>query len=299
MKKFYEPILSEAKEITASAALEIDLALSNNFIINLTRNIVVSFKNKIHGCEYKFIFFQDTTGGRTVTDSDGNQFSISADPEAATIVRMTSLRDKTYFEPELKYFVIPTAKRVAILNILDISATFRLRTSEDCTVYWAVLASGIPTKEQIVAGTGAVDYGSIAAIGGEDSTDDLETIDPNTDYVVYYYMEDEDGNESAVLSTTFTTLLETPVITATANGTDTIDVTWPNVTGNEGYEIEASDDEIVWETPIVLDQDAVSYSETDLEPETTRYYRLKALGDGETTFDSPVSAESHDTTDTE
>ncbi len=284
----------------AQANIELDLSIGSIFEILLNRNIVLSFIQHQYAQKYKIIFRQDNTGGRTVAF---NNISVEAatDPDSISILEFMSVDNSIFLYSPFQYASIPSAK-FSIREISDVEAVLNILASEVCTVYWAVFESAAeaPTKEVIVAGTGATDYGSKALASQTNTTDDIVGLDPNTSYKLYFYLVDAEDNESAIYtSDAFITLLETPVIAALADGTDTINVTWTNVTGNEGYEIEISDDGETWGDPVLIAQDAEIYSLEGLEPETTKYFRLKALGDGIDTFNSPYSNEANDTTDAE
>lgn len=77
---------------------------------------------------------------------------------------------------------------------------------------------------------------------------------------------------------------------AVADGETAIDLSWTNVTNNEGYLIEFSlTGTGGWSTLETTAVDAVASTQTGLSAGNTRYYRIKTLGNGTTTLDSGFS----------
>jgi hypothetical protein len=69
-----------------------------------------------------------------------------------------------------------------------------------------------------------------------------------------------------------------------------IDLTWADVSNESSYLIEVSETGIGgWSTLNAPAANATSYTHTGLTVGETRYYRLKAVGDGVTFFDSPYT----------
>lgn len=72
-----------------------------------------------------------------------------------------------------------------------------------------------------------------------------------------------------------------------ADGQTALDISWTNVTGNEGYLVEASvDGTSGWSTIETTAVDAVASTITGLSAGNTRYVRVTTLGNGTTTLDS-------------
>lgn len=89
---------------------------------------------------------------------------------------------------------------------------------------------------------------------------------------------------------------------AVADGENAIDLSWVNVTGNQGYLIEYSLDGLTgWTTLETTAVDAVAATQTGLAVGDIRYYRIKTLGNGTSSFDSSfstvVSAQTEDAGD--
>lgn len=77
---------------------------------------------------------------------------------------------------------------------------------------------------------------------------------------------------------------------AVADGETALDLSWDNVTSNEGYLIEFSlTGTGGWTTLETTAVDAVTSTQTGLSAGNTRYYRIKTLGNGVDTLDSGFS----------
>jgi hypothetical protein len=87
-------------------------------------------------------------------------------------------------------------------------------------------------------------------------------------------------------------------LVATANGTDSIDLSWTDVTNYEtGFRIERSlNGTSGWTEITTTAANAVSYSDTGLDPETTYYYRI-ITEDTYVGRESPPSSVAYDTTE--
>lgn len=81
-------------------------------------------------------------------------------------------------------------------------------------------------------------------------------------------------------------------VPATAPDNETeLDLTWDNVTSNEGYLVEFSTTGTGgWSTLITTAVDAVATSQAGLAAGNIRFYRIKTLGDGVATLDSAFSS---------
>lgn len=85
---------------------------------------------------------------------------------------------------------------------------------------------------------------------------------------------------------------------AAADGEDTIDLTWADVANESSYLIEwSADGSTGWATLTAPAANATSYSDTGLSANTTRYYRIKAIGNGTTYLDSAYASASAMTED--
>lgn len=67
-------------------------------------------------------------------------------------------------------------------------------------------------------------------------------------------------------------------------------ISWDNVTGNNGYELQHSTNNSTWSVIASPAVDVNSYLHTGLTAGSTNYYRVKAFGDGTATFNSAYSA---------
>lgn len=77
---------------------------------------------------------------------------------------------------------------------------------------------------------------------------------------------------------------------AVADGETALDLSWTNISGNQGYLIEYSlTGSGGWTTLEITAVDAVASTQTGLSAGNTRYYRGKTLGNGSTTLDSAFS----------
>lgn len=78
---------------------------------------------------------------------------------------------------------------------------------------------------------------------------------------------------------------------AVADGETAIDLTWDNVTNNEGYQVQFSlTGTGGWTTLETTAEDATTSTQVGLGPGDTRYYRITTLGNGTNTFDSEISS---------
>lgn len=85
--------------------------------------------------------------------------------------------------------------------------------------------------------------------------------------------------------------LATPVLTATPNGSNIINLTWADVSNESSYLLEWSANGTSGWTQIggTIAANSTSYSHTGLNAVTTYYYRLKAIGDNVTYSNSDYS----------
>lgn len=76
--------------------------------------------------------------------------------------------------------------------------------------------------------------------------------------------------------------LTTPTLTATANGSTQIDLSWTNVSNEDEYELDYSDTSGSGPWSALPDQPAndTSYSHTGLDASTQYWYRVRAIGSG-------------------
>jgi hypothetical protein len=70
-------------------------------------------------------------------------------------------------------------------------------------------------------------------------------------------------------------------ITFSAIGTTTLTLSWPQVTGNSGYQVDRSPDSVSWSTNVAtVGQDVTTFTDTGLAPGTLYYYRVSAASAG-------------------
>lgn len=80
---------------------------------------------------------------------------------------------------------------------------------------------------------------------------------------------------------------------AVADGETAIDLTWTNVTGNQGYFIEWSADGLIgWTTLETTPADDIASTQTGLTAGTERFYRITTLGNGSSTLNSAYATAS-------
>lgn len=85
---------------------------------------------------------------------------------------------------------------------------------------------------------------------------------------------------------------------AVADGENAIDLSWTNVSGNQGYLIEYSlDGSTGWTTLETTAADATSSTQTGLSAGDTRFYRITTLGNGTSTLNSAYATASAMTED--
>ena len=146
------------------------------------------------------------------------------------------------------------------------------------------------------------DHGDGAGIGGTNGGNAFDQTNNNfTGYIDDFYI-DNDVLNSSHLSGLMSgddfvipdNVPEAPTdLTATAVSYDAIDLTWTDNSADEtGFQIYRSEHPEVDYSPIVIvDPDVTNFSDTDLQPETTYYYAVIALGEyGESEAPSNVSS---------
>lgn len=161
------------------------------------------------------------------------------------------------------------------------------------------------------AASNVVQYGLTTGYGGTTPAGTLGTshnvritgLTPGTLYHYRIVSADAAGNSTPTSDGTFTTLAlpSTPTVTATEDGTDAVDVSWTNVAGETGYQLERS---LAAASGFVLIQtlaaDVTSFSNTGLNDATTYYYRVRAYVTRDSTTDySAYSTVDDATTDAE
>jgi fibronectin type 3 domain-containing protein len=157
---------------------------------------------------------------------------------------------------------LPTSATAIQLQWASVSgaAGYNVYRSTDAAPPWKVVAS--PNGEQATA------YTDVALIAG----------------TTYYYrvaaiVGGDDVFRSDVVSAT--THVDTPsapvLISATGSGTS-VDLTWSDVDGESGYQIQLSPDGTNgWSTIGTQGIGVTSYTDTGLAPATTYYYRVVAM----------------------
>lgn len=112
--------------------------------------------------------------------------------------------------------------------------------------------------------------------------------DAGTYYIGFVYW-----NGTAIcnfMSTTGSTAVQLAApgsLAVVADGQTALDISWTNVTDNQGYLVERSNDGVTgWVTVETTAVDAVASTITGLSAGDTRYVRVTTLGDGITTLDS-------------
>lgn len=85
--------------------------------------------------------------------------------------------------------------------------------------------------------------------------------------------------------------LTTPTLTVTTVDSVTNRSTWTNVSGEEGYQLQRSDNGVDgWVTLTTTLADIVTFDDATCVPEQPYFYRVKAIGNGTTVLDSAYSA---------
>jgi hypothetical protein len=92
----------------------------------------------------------------------------------------------------------PTFSNVSVDNLSDTTADFNAQINEAGTIFWAAFptATAQQTKAVIEAGTGAVDFDSVATSGSTIETDNVTGLTAITGYKIHYFARDSAGNES-------------------------------------------------------------------------------------------------------
>lgn len=135
-------------------------------------------------------------GSGSLTDSQRN------------LVSIFKAFGKTYYQILDAYDAIaPTFTALTVSGETDSGATINATLNEASTVYWGVYSSASsPSKSDILAGTGATDFGSFAATANTSSTGTIDSLTSNTTYYLYVFAEDSTGNETDIqAAVSFTT----------------------------------------------------------------------------------------------
>lgn len=247
-------------------------------------------------------------GSSSVTFTGFNKIGSNTFDNTTDMVNVISFSriDSLYFYAILYQFIddntAPTfSGSEQVTNIADVTADFEAQINEAGTIYWTVLAdgAGAPSKSAIVAGTSAIDFGSVVTVGSITEIENITGLSATTAYDLYYYAEDDEStpNETSVQTKIdFTTIasltqLDPPTnLQAIAINTDSIILTWTGVANEDSYSIERSlDGTTGWTEVLTPVADASSDTNASLSTGTMYYYRIKAVGDGITYSDSPYS----------
>jgi hypothetical protein len=135
----------------------------------------------------------DTSG--VVTTVDGNIYKIITLKVGSEKRVHLSDTGKTSTAPDI---TPPTFSNVSVDNLSDTTADFNAQINEAGTIFWAAFPAAIAqqSKAVIEAGTGAVDFGSVATPGSTIETENVTGLAPITDYKIHYFARDSAGNES-------------------------------------------------------------------------------------------------------
>jgi fibronectin type 3 domain-containing protein len=117
-------------------------------------------------------------------------------------------------------------------------------------------------------------------------------LSPGTTYHYRVFASNAGGDSPTSGVTSATTATDPPSppdgLTATAISQTQIDLSWDDLTAETGYRIDRSlDGETDWDTIATTGQDITTYSDVELSPGTTYYYRVIASNVG---GDSPASS---------
>lgn len=198
----------------------------------------------------------------------------------------------------------PILSSISISGITQILALINATSNENSTLYWGVYSNGAtaPTYNQLVVGTGAIDFGAKSLTGNVAGNDTMTGLVYSTPYDVYYAALDSAGNSTTPALIEFSTIARTqltaPVVTVASAGQTQLNISVnANVNGVEVYISTTSGGTYsLYETLVASDLTCEPL--TGLTQGTTRYFKAIALGDDLSTIDSALSIEYSGTTST-
>ncbi|WP_187260733.1 phage tail protein [Pontibacter beigongshangensis] len=157
---------------------------------------------------------------------------------------------------------------------IDVTATYSDGSTADVTHSAAFTkASGSGTLTGNTYATGTISANETAQI--------------NISYTEGGITRTDTVNISVINTEPGSTQLATPANFSAEVLSDTqINLTWSDVANESSYRIEASTDNSAWSLLNAPAANATSYSHTGLTASSTRYYRIKAVGNGTTYTDS-------------
>lgn len=192
----------------------------------------------------------------------------------------------------------PTLTNESISNISQTTAQYNVQSSESSTIYWMVLDSihTTPSKSDILTQSGAIDADSIVTNGNILESSSITGLDSDTAYYLFRYAKDLVDNETDIDSILFNTTaipaLSIPQnFTASGISTDTIQITWDDVSNEVEYLIDVSlTGSSGWSELARPNQDDTVHYHSGLAAESQRYYRMKSLGDTVTYLNSDYTS---------
>lgn len=190
-------------------------------------------------------------------------------------IRVKAIGDGESFvdSPESEEYSFTTAALIVLDAPADLTAT---EVGEnDVTVTWSAVANA--AEYEVAVGE------TIYTVTAETLTYQFTTLDVNTEYTfsvkaVGDGVTYDDSLESEVTETTLKQKLDTPVVTGTALGTDSVKFSWVAIANAASYSY-STDDGVNWESTELLE-----ITLTELTPGTPYTMSVKAIAAADSDF---------------
>jgi fibronectin type 3 domain-containing protein len=176
---------------------------------------------------------------------------------------------------------IPSNEQNVIITGIPVSLIITTISSSQVDLSWTDTAdneSGFKIERSVSTNT---NYTLLAVLGMNiTSYTDISVTQGNTYYYrVTAYNIYGDSTYSSEVSVTLPPAIPTN-LTLTPASSSQINLSWTDVNGETGYEIERSTNGITYALLSTLNADTILYSDTPLTPNTNFYYRIKAYNAG-------------------
>lgn len=148
-------------------------------------------------------------------------------------------------------------------------------TATAAALQWTGVDGETGYRVELLKGTAFISAGTTSA----DDTDlAVPNLTPGTSYTFRVVAVNDAGASAASGTLVTLTIPAAPTLTATAISTAQITLTWTNVAGESGYQIEHSEDGGEnWESLTSVSANVITYAHTSLDSDTAHSYRIRAV----------------------